>query len=171
MTVCAVACALGPAAAWFAGFRLNLSASIPVGLYREQIVARDRLRRGDVILTCLPEPIAAFARDRGYLPRGTCPSGVMPVGKVVLALPGDTVSLTAENLVINGIANPANRPLARDRSNRPLPRLSPFTNRIPNGELWLGSRSYFGFDSRYFGSVAVVREVRRLEQVWTGRAR
>ena len=59
-----------------AGLRLNLTGSLPIGLYR---VSRAAPVREAIVLACLPPAVAAFARTRGYLPRGgqcrTTPAG------------------------------------------------------------------------------------------------
>ncbi len=73
-------------ACWMTGLRLNLTGSLPVGFY---LVSRRSPGRGATVLVCLPSGIAAFAKARGYVPRGgSCPGGLVPVGKVVWAVPG-----------------------------------------------------------------------------------
>src|SRR5258708_39776671 len=75
-----------------AGLRLNLTGSLPVGLY---VAARAAPVRGALVLVCLPSEVAAFARARGYVPRGgACPGGIVPIGKPIVAMPGDTVTVT-----------------------------------------------------------------------------
>lgn len=135
-----------------AGVRLNLTGSLPIGLY---VVTKGPPVRGAVVLVCLPEAWAELARSRGYVPNGnSCPGGTMPVGKPVFALHGDTVALTEAGLVLNGRPVANTRPLALDRRGRPLPRLEAGTHVVGAGDLWIVSRySPFSFDSRYFGAV------------------
>jgi type IV secretory pathway protease TraF len=45
------------------------------------------------------------------------------------------------------------RPLRVDHRGRPLPQLNRAAYSVRSGQLWVGSRSALGFDSRYFGSV------------------
>ena len=137
-----------------AGVRLNLTGSLPIGLY---VVTHGPPVRGSVVLVCLPETWAELARSRGYVPNGdSCPSGTMPVGKPVFALPGDTIVLTESGLMLNGRPVASTRPLPFDRRGRPLPRLEPGTHVVGAGELWIVSRySPFSFDSRYFGAVPI----------------
>src|SRR5262245_19561753 len=52
-----------------AGDELNLSASMPRGLYR---VTHDPLAVGQVVAICLPTAVAQFGRERGYLTAGAC---------------------------------------------------------------------------------------------------
>ena len=135
-----------------AGVRLNLTGSLPIGLY---VVTHGPPARGAVVLVCLPEAWAELARSRGYVPNGSsCPGGATLVGKPVFALPGDTVEVTATGLVLNGRPVADTRPLPFDRRGRPLPRLEAGAYVVGAGELWIISRySPFSFDSRYFGAV------------------
>jgi len=154
-------------ACWLAGLRLNVTGSLPVGLY---FVSRAAPNRGSLVLVCLPVWVAAFAKARGYVPQGgSCPEGLVPVGKRVCALPGDTVTVTPTGLLVNGTPVPNSRPLGWDHEGRPLPRLEVGRYVVRPGALWLvSSYSRFSFDSRYFGAVkaGVVRGSAR--QLWAG---
>lgn len=153
-------------AASLAGLRLNLTASLAPGLYR---AAPDPLARGSLVLVCLPPHVAAFARARGYVPRGgVCPGGLLPVGKPVIALPGDTVTVTATGLRVNGVGVPNSLALATDRRGRPLPRLPPSSQVVRAGTLWVVSGyARTSFDSRYFGPVALKAVRSSLQPIWT----
>src|SRR2546428_3819975 len=136
------------AAGWLAGLRLNLTGSLPVGL---DLASRAVPGRGAIVLACLPPRVAAFARNRGYVPRGGCPGDVLPVGKPVVAVAGDTITVTSSGLSVNGIPVPNSRPRVTDRKGRPLPRLALGQHVVRPSSLWLvSSYSRFSFDSRYF---------------------
>ena len=135
-----------------AGIRINLTGSIPRGLYRQHVLMSP-LKRGALVLACLPRAVAEFARARGYLPRGKCPGGTMPVGKVVVALAGDSVDVRDTGLLVNGVPLALSRPLAIDSRRHSLPMLPRRRYIVAAGEVWLGSRSSTGFDSRYFGAI------------------
>ena len=135
------------------GVRLNISKSIPTGLYRQRPAAPEEIHQGVTVLACLPERVTDFGLARGYLPRGACPGGGMPVGKRILAVAGDTVVVTDLEIVVNHRAIPGTRPLRADTRHRPLPRLQPGLYVVRNGEAWLGSEAPTGFDSRYYGPV------------------
>jgi conjugative transfer signal peptidase TraF len=135
---------------WIGGIRLNVSPSLPIGVYR--VVSRP-IGRGATALVCLPRPIADTARARGYVWRGACPGGVAPVGKTVVGVAGDVVVVSDLGVSVNAVRLPHSAGLAADRRGRPLP-----TERgrwvLRSGELWLyagGDRR--SFDSRYFGIV------------------
>lgn len=157
------------AAGWLAGLRLNLTGSLPVGLYFASGAAPVR---GALVLACLPPGVAAFATERGYVPRGgTCPGGAVPVGKPVLAIRGDTVTVTPSGLLVNGVPVPNSQPLAADRKGRPLPRLAVGRYVVGPGELWVVSPySRLSFDSRYFGAVETAQVRASLLLLWTAGA-
>ncbi len=168
-----IACWLGSpvvllAAGWLAGLRLNLTGSLPLGLY---LAAGAASARGALVLVCLPPGVAAFARARGYVPRGgACPAGVVPIGKPVLAVAGDTVTVTRTGLLVNGAPVPNSQALATDRKGRPLPRLAVGRYPVSGDELWvLSSYSRLSFDSRYFGAIKVSQVGARLRRLWTAR--
>lgn len=154
------------AVSWTAGLRLNLTQSMPMGLYR--IVGR-MPARGATVLVCLPPGIAIFASERGYVPRGgACAHGTVPIGKVVLGVPGDTVTLLPAGLLLNGVPVPNSRALARDHRGQSLPKLRYGPRVLGSGTLWLYSPySAWSFDSRYFGPVAASCVVAVVRPLWT----
>ena len=133
------------------GLRLNLTGSMPVGLYR---IARLPLSRNTTVLACLPPRIAQFAHARAYVPNGYCKSGTAPIGKEIVAVGGDTVSLTAAGIEVNGRLLLNSRPLRSDARGRPLPQWEQRRRLVRSRELWLlSTNSARGFDSRYFGAL------------------
>jgi len=147
------------------GLRLNLTESLPRGVYR---TLSEQPRRGSIVVVCLPLVAAELARERGYLGPGSCPGGVRGVGKMVLATGGDVVAHREDGIAVNlkPIAN--SRTLPRDSRQRALPHY-PWGDYVLKGrELWLFSpyrpNSY---DSRYFGPVRASDVVSVLRPVWT----
>lgn len=138
-------------ACWWLGVRLNLTASMPVGFYR---VVRGATERNVIVLICLPESIAEFAHERGYLPNGSCRGGVAPIGKRIVAVPGDTVAMTQAGLQVNGVLIPNSKSLPRDGRHRQLPELTKQLSIVAPHQLWVLSwYSSRSFDSRYFGPI------------------
>ncbi|ATU95358.1 conjugative transfer signal peptidase TraF [Phyllobacterium zundukense] len=135
---------------FFGGYRLNLTPSEPLGLWR--IVQLDRpVRTGDLVFICLP-PTEQFrqALTRGYLRRGLCDGGVAPLIKTVAALPGQRVEIGAD-VVIDGQSLPNLRLRHTDGDGRAI---APFAGGIvPPGYLYLHSSFESSYDSRYFGPV------------------
>ena len=143
--------------------RLNLTDSIPPGLYR---VVDQPFGRGSTVLACLPKPVADFARSRGYVPRGSCEDGSAPVGKRVAAVAGDTIEVLDRGVLVNGQLLPNSAPLARDSQGRALPRLPTAIHVVRSGEVWLvSSHSTRSYDSRYFGGIPESRITARVEPV------
>src|SRR6266566_4524667 len=140
---------------WFAGVRVNLSGSMPIGLYR---VSSAPPMRGAMVLACLPVDVAVFAKSRGYVPNGGCPS----------AMAGDSVEVTSEGLLLNGRPVRNTRPLAVDAAGRSLRRFPDGTYIVAQDEVWLYSPySTRSFDSRYFGPLHVSSIRSRVLPLWT----
>ncbi|MGK7346220.1 MAG: conjugative transfer signal peptidase TraF [Candidatus Nitrospinota bacterium M3_3B_026] len=148
---------------------INVSESLPVGLYWTGSLPEPGSAPGDttsggrggnlgvevgmIVSACLPPQVATSALERGYLPEGTCPSGIAPVGKVIAALPGDTVDVTDSGSFVNGALLPNSAPLLHDSKGRAMPLLrGRFI--LPAETAWLYSgHSPRSFDSRYYGPV------------------
>ncbi|MGD9481109.1 conjugative transfer signal peptidase TraF [Shinella sp. G-2] len=142
----------GVAAAIIGGYRINLTPSEPLGLWR--IAALDRVvSAGDLVFICPPQTLVMReARRRGYLRFGTCPGGVAPLIKTVIALPGQHVAIGA-SVTIDG------RPIAfsdlaqRDGKGRPM---MPHSGGVlPAQSVFLHSPFRSSYDSRYFGPLPV----------------
>ena len=157
-----IAAYLGPR---FAGLRINTSSSMPRGIYR---AVDGELRPGAIVAACLPADVARFGMERHYLGPGECPGGAEPVVKVVAALEGSVVEVTADHVRVDGDALRRSRPQREDRGGRPLQSASDGPRRLGRGEVWLHSpyeaRSW---DSRYFGPVPATSILFVVEPVLT----
>ncbi|MVA22806.1 conjugative transfer signal peptidase TraF [Agrobacterium vitis] len=136
--------------AYMGGFRLNLTPSEPLGLWR--IVALQRpVETGDLVFIC-PPPTTSFeeARRRGYVRRGLCPGGFAPLIKTVAALAGQDIEIGA-NVTVDGTPLASSIVRASDGEGRPI---TPFkTGIVPLRHLYLHSSFASSYDSRYFGPV------------------
>jgi conjugative transfer signal peptidase TraF len=156
------------AAANFLGFRFNLTSSLPIGLYR---VTNNppTLERGAIVLYCLPPSVAGFAHERGYVPTGgRCAQGLVPIGKVVVALPGDTVAVTTAGFTVNGRRQLRSRPLVLDGAGKNLPQLRGRVYVTHPGFIWLLAPSDRSFDSRYLGELSARNVTERVRPFWIG---
>ena len=143
------------------GMRVNLSGSIPPGLYR---IERGPIVSGAIVLACLPPTPSKFARDRGYVPSGACDDGRAPVGKTVGAVAGDTVDVTERGVAVNGRLLPNTAALSKDTEGRWLPVMRILRHVVPPSEVWLLSTySAHSFDSRYYGGIQASRIVARVQ--------
>lgn len=132
------------------GFRINLTPSEPLGLWR--IVPLDRpLAVGDLVFVCPPRgPVSTIGLERGYFRWGSCPGHVAPLIKTVAALSGARIDVVNE-IVIDGVALPHSRLSFRDGAGRQLAIWS--GGIVPAGQFFLHSPFAGSYDSRYFGPV------------------
>lgn len=132
------------------GYRLNLTPSEPLGLWRIEALRRSA-EIGDLVFVCpLESPMFEEARRRGYLRRGLCAGGFAPLIKTVAALPGQHVEIT-DHVVIDGrslIASAVRKTDGEGRTITPYP-----GGIVPSGHLYLHSSFASSYDSRYFGPV------------------
>ena len=138
---------------WAWDLRLNLTSSMPIGIWRlQQPVQPNESLRGQVALFCPPDSgIFRRAKERGILRSGSCEGSFMPLLKEVVGLPGDVVEYVDGGYSVNGrrVANSRIQPL--DLGFKPA-----FYSHlvVPDGYVWLmSSYSAQSFDSRYFGPV------------------
>ena len=149
------------------GLRFMLTPSLPLGIYR---TVNGPPTRGTIVMACLPERAARLALERGYVWRGSCPGGAVPLGKIVLGVPGDTITLTIDGVALNGHVVPNSQLRARDSRGRPLQHYAYGSHVLTPGELWLFSPYHpLSFDSRYFGPVESTAVLSRLAPLWTTR--
>ena len=146
-----------------AGIRLNLTPSVPIGLYR---LNRSPVGLGDLVAACLPESSGALGRDRGYLRQGSCPAGASPVIKHVVAASGSRVEIKPEGVFVDGqhIQSPAP---AVDSKGRTLYPLAAGSYVLSPGQLWLYSPRENSWDSRFFGPVQSSMVLGQVQPLWT----
>ncbi|PWE52588.1 conjugative transfer signal peptidase TraF [Metarhizobium album] len=152
------------AAAIIGGYRINLTPSEPLGLWR--IVALDRsASAGDLVFICPPQmPVMREARERGYLRSGTCPSAVAPLIKTVIAVAGQQVEIGA-GVTIDGRRVAFSALAERDGKGRPM---KPYRGGIvPEESVFLHSPFRGSYDSRYFGPLPASGILGLAQQVLT----
>ncbi|MDK1376396.1 MULTISPECIES: conjugative transfer signal peptidase TraF [unclassified Sinorhizobium] len=148
--ISAAAIALVALTGFLGGYRINLTPSEPLGLWR--IVPLDRPADiGDLVFICPPDAASTReARVRGYLRSGLCPGGVAPLIKTVVAVGGQRIGIAAA-VTIDGRMLPTSTLAEKDGKGRPL---TPFSGGVvPRGQVYLHSAFAASFDSRYFGPV------------------
>lgn len=141
-------------AAWWAmGGVINVTTSLPYGLYQK---ASTPLQRGSLVVFCPPlNDVSATAHVRGYLRAGRCPGGWTSLLKPVAALQGDHVRFSDEAVYVNGIPLPNSARVARDPMGRALPRPPMNEHRLAANELLLiSSYTASSYDGRYLGVVS-----------------
>ena len=141
--------ALTFALAFGAGLRFNPTPSLPKGIYR---LVPGLPEKNDLVSFCLEGEFAKLALECGYLEPGSCPSGLRPLLKRLVALPGDSVDPSA---------SPIRSVDSHGRSISPV--LMPGV--VPPGMALVLANHPGSFDSRYFGFVPL-ESLQRVEPVF-----
>lgn len=149
-----------------AGIRINVSESLPLGIYRVANNARPP-ERGSIVVVCLPEPWSRFALQRSILGRGNCPGGTYGLGKLIVAIEGDEVTVLPDRLLVGDTLIASGKTLDRDEHGRPIPHHPWGRYTLRQGQVWLYSCHPSAFDSRYFGPVEEETIVWTVEPVLT----
>ncbi|MGX4770465.1 S26 family signal peptidase [Bradyrhizobium guangdongense] len=159
-----VTATLGAAAALIATLALkplplyiwNVSASVPIGLYRLRPVGSFHIT--ELVAVQPPEPLATFLDLNGYLPLG------VPMLKRILALPGQTVCRIGLTISVDDIA--MGEAQDRDGRGRPLPKWQG-CRVVGDGELFLMNwQSRDSLDGRYFGFLPASCVIGRALPAW-----
>ena len=132
-----------------AGLRINVSASLPNRVYLVRDIAEQEIRRGDIVVFDHLRSTSESLRTaviRGYLSTHT------PMLKRVLAIPGDTVVLEGDSIVVNGLYSGPCTLLSADSYGNALA-VFPTPLTLSEGAYWLTSQPARGYDSRYFGPI------------------
>jgi conjugative transfer signal peptidase TraF len=134
------------------GFRINMTPSEPLGVWRI-VTLRRHPAVGDLVFICPPDIEAMrAAQSRGYLRSGLCPGGFAPLIKTVIATAGQSVEI-GSHLRVNGVLVASSAIAKADGKGRPL---SPFAGgTVPADTVFLHSSFVGSYDSRYFGPLPV----------------
>ena len=146
------------------GFRVNLTPSEPLGLWR--IVKPDRpILVGDLVFICPPDTDAMReARARGYLRFGLCAGRVAPLIKTVVATSGQMIEIH-DHVCVDGRPLPHSRVAPLDGQGREIKRYD--GGIVPPGTVFLHSEFPASFDSRYFGPLPMDGILGLAREVWT----
>ena len=147
-----------------AGFRVNLTPSEPLGLWR--IVEPDRpILVGDLIFICPPATDEMReARARGYLRFGLCAGHVAPLIKTVVATSGQVIEIH-DDVRVDGRPLPHSRVARTDGQGRGM--VHHEGGVVPPGRVFLHSEFRGSFDSRYFGPLPMDGILGLAQEVWT----
>jgi conjugative transfer signal peptidase TraF len=134
-----------------AGIRINITPSIPVGVYR---LTNEPIAKGAYVLIC-PPPAAVFdmAKARGYLGAGYCPGGYGQLMKKILAVQNDVVFIDTDGVRVNGQLLPLSAPIKADGAGRPMPDYKASSVLGSAEVLVMSDNNSSSFDGRYFGSI------------------
>jgi conjugative transfer signal peptidase TraF len=136
---------------------LNVSRSLPRGLYWRKDSKDSDVSVGDLVVVCaeLIES-AQWITARGYTGKGRCADGTAPLLKPIAAIGPARVTVTDGGVTIDGQAIPESKPLPIDSNARILPARHGETL-LSNDQIFLLSTYHrLSLDSRYFGPVQKV---------------
>ena len=155
-----------------AGVRINVSPSMPRGLYRfvhcDETAGREAAVGDRVAIDtrkASSNPALAFFRSLGWLSSSGRPDDLLM--KQIVGVGGDEVTEKDGRLYVN------DQPLTRSASRRhrvvgtlSLPSVK-LPQRINEDAVWLSSDHEKGIDSRYFGPIARSFIACKVEALWT----
>lgn len=134
----------------FAGLRVNLTPSFPLGLWRIEPLER-AAAVGDVVLICPPTTAQfAMALSRSYVRRGACAGGLSPLIKKIVAVGGADVRI-ASTVTVDGRPLPHSSIHRVDAAGRLL--TSWLGGVVAPGQVFVHSDFAGSYDSRYFGPI------------------
>jgi len=152
--------------------KLNLTASMPVGVYI--VHTTKALRRGAIVIACPPADAQRvglrngyLAPARGILPGSRCDAGSAPLLKYAIALAGDVVELNDRGLEVDGQLVDAHKVARVDRNGRALSSMPDGTYHLAAGDVWLYSPADYSWDSRYFGPAKLRDVLGTAVPLWT----
>lgn len=134
---------------------INTSSSIPMGIYSiKPIIAP--LKQHDLVALCLNNSDQDFGLSRGYIHTGSRCNGSTPLLKSIIAIPGDNVTLTNKDIIVNGrvYSLPTQKYDSQHRTLPSWPRGS-YKN---TQRFWvIGTNSKNSWDSRFFGPIPLAQ--------------
>lgn len=121
---------------------VNLTSSLPRGVY--QLFPEEKITRGDVVLVVDLDEIG--------VDRALCPyRGLL---KQAAAFGGDTIDSDGKYILVNGRQLPDSNLFIHDKYGKELPQQKyPYV--VPQGSVYLTSMHMYGYDSRYYGPIAI----------------
>jgi conjugative transfer signal peptidase TraF len=144
--------ALGTGYALFgpADFLVNTTHSMPLGLYYRTATP---IGKGSLVSYRLDvhSPAQRLGVERGY------DRGGVPLLKRVVAACGDTVSVRANGVFVDGVLILNSVPETHDKQKRSLERAPLENYTLHPGEAFLVGETATSWDSRYFGTVSVTK--------------
>jgi conjugative transfer signal peptidase TraF len=143
---------------------INTSPSIPLGLYTiHQITAP--LKQDDLVVVCLAKSYQDFGMSRGYIHAGIRCKGSAPLLKLIIAVPGDNVVLTNQEIIINNkIFQYSTQKL--DSKQRSLPSWPRGNYRNTRGYWLIGTNDQHSWDSRYYGPIDRNQIIFLIKHLW-----
>lgn len=135
----------------FLGFRINLTKSIPLGIYKLETNAQ--IKKDDYVEFCLDEKLSKIAYINGYINDGSCWGRYEALAKKIIAVPNDIVSVENNYIEVNGQKyNQYKQKLYSQSGNKA--NLIHYENKVIQGYFMVGDSDVINsWDSRYYGEI------------------
>lgn len=140
-------------AGWLTGCVINITSSLPLGVYR--VDPSTVPGRGDLAVWCADRETQAEGIVRGYVTqaRSRYCGESLPIIKRISAVAGDRITVTAQGVWVNNVRQRGSQPRATDATGRPL--IAALGEHVlSEGQVWVQTSNPDSWDSRYFGPVA-----------------
>ena len=147
-----------------AGLRINVTPSIPLGLY---ITTRNVPRPGEIAEFCptgMPEEESSRYRGYGL----ACQDRAIPLLKPIVAGQGDLVEFSPHGIRVNGHLLPNTAPRLVDGKGRAIRAWPMGVYTVDHRHVVVASTYHPGsYDSRYLGPIPVADMTATLRPLWT----
>lgn len=146
-----------------AGLRINVTPSIPLGLY----IRTGRTPAPGLVAEFCPTGMSASESER-YRGFGlACPDHSIPLLKPVVATTGDHVEFSPAGLAVNGRSLPNTAPRQIDGKGRYIRSWRSGPYKVEPGKIIVASSYHSGsYDSRYLGPISVADVRSTLRPLW-----
>lgn len=145
---------------------LNLTESVPIGLYRS-VNTPTQIPKGRLVTVCLRNDAQGqLASSLASFSSGNCSEGMGRLIKVVRGTPHDTVHWSSEGVFVNGQYIEHSKPYEKDSHGHDMPRLRE-TRFLGDDEYVLMGIHPKSFDSRYLGVFHRSQIQSIIEPIWT----
>lgn len=145
---------------WCRGrYVINISASLPMGIYKLYEIKDKKIDKGDIVMFLFPEEAEKYIRERKYLP-----DNVNTLLKRVVAVEGDKVEAKNKTLYINDQEFWLGKIREKDSKGLPLPIMKSKT--LEKDEYFVFGTHPTSFDSRYYGVIKRELILKKAELVW-----
>ena len=133
---------------------INFTPSMPIGLWRVENSVN--IVRDGVVLVCFPKEFSKtpVISENDNLVSGSCKNGYAPLLKEVRGMPGDTITISKQNVRINDKSIHASITRTRNAQGKAITHMPFGMHVLGKDEYWVLSNQHpNSFDSRYFGPI------------------
>lgn len=147
----------------YLGLYLNVSQSLPIGIYKVSEQDVKSLKKGDYVLACINDKDSLNAFSHGFITSGNCNNKTAPVGKMIVAMALDEVKVTVDSVYVNGYKLKHSKPASKLLSNEHLAKYESY--QLKEREYFLLNEKIDSFDSRYLGVFSQEQLIGKIKRV------